>query len=150
MIPSTDDIFTITQNVLHTMVNMDASLGQAAEPTAAPPLTGCVQISGQWQGAVVVRASENFVRSAAQEMLQVSAEEVLESDLQDVLAELTNMIGGNIKSQVPGPSFLSIPSVTTGQDFRFHLKGAAVVSDTAMTSHDEPLNVLICESQPNV
>lgn len=148
MIPSTDDIFCITQNVLHTMVNMDAALGDANTPDDVPPLTGCVQISGQWKGAVVVRASENFVRQAATQMLQIAPEQVLENDLQDVLAELTNMIGGNIKSQVPGPSFLSIPSVTTGHDFRFALKGASVVSDTAMISHNEPLNVLICESDP--
>ncbi len=148
MIPSTDDIFCITQNVLHTMVNMDAALGQTTQTNSNPPLTGCVQISGQWKGAVVVRASENFVRHAATQMLQIAPEEVLENDLQDVLAELTNMIGGNIKSQVPGPSFLSIPSVTTGHDFRFALKGASVLSDIAMTSHDEPLNILICESNP--
>jgi len=147
MLPSTDDILCITQNVLNTMVNMNATLANGTGPTEpTKPLTGCVQISGGWHGAIVVHASESFVRQAAMQMLMIDRAAVAESDLQDVLAELTNMIGGNIKSQVPGPSFLSLPSVTTGGDFRFHLPGARVVSEASMLSDNEALSVLICES----
>jgi len=84
MIPSNEDVFLITQNVLHTM---------------------------------------------------------------DVLGEVTNMIGGNYKSQVPGPSYLSIPSVTTGQNFQFALKGARVISDMVIASASESINILICERE---
>lgn len=147
MLPSTEDIVCITQNVLDTMLNMNATLAEATDSVEqTPPITGCVQISGEWKGAVVIHASDTFVRHAATRMLKMKLEDVVEADLQDVLAEITNMVGGNIKSHVPGPSFLSIPSVTIGQNFRFHLRGARVVSETPMTSGDESLSVLICES----
>ena len=71
--------------------------------------------------------------------------EVTESDVRDAIAEITNMIGGNIKGQVPSPSFLSIPSVTVGNDFNFHLAGATVLSQAVLSCHGEPLRITLCE-----
>jgi chemotaxis protein CheX len=142
------DILTITQNVLETMANMSAS--DCSMPDTInmhERMTGCVQISGTWQGAVVVQTSEAFARQAASEMLRLEMHDVTDADMLDTLAELTNMIGGNIKSQVPGPSYLSIPSVTTGQDFDFRLKGAVVVNEMTMNCAHELLNVVVCEAQ---
>ncbi len=147
MCPSNDDILCIVQNVLSTMANTDVETCPITEVDRnSLKLAGCVQISGEWQGAIVLRTSERFVRNAAAQMLQTQADELIESDLQDVLAEITNMIGGNIKSQMPGPSFLSIPSVTSGQSFEFQLNGARVLSQTHVCCGDEQLNVLIWES----
>ncbi len=147
MVPNDEEILTITQSVLNQMVELDAILDASDKQVAdGQRMTGCVQISGAWQGAVLIQTSVNFVREAAVNMLQIKHDDVTPTDLQDVLAEITNMIGGNIKSQVPGPSYLSIPSVTAGQDFQFHLRSTHVISETPMVSADEPLHVLMCES----
>ena len=42
------------------------------------------------------------------------AADVTEVDQQDVASELVNMIGGNLKSLLPGPSFLSLPTIVSG------------------------------------
>jgi len=65
--------------------------------------------------------------------------------VQDAFAEMTNMIGGNIKGQVPCPSFLSIPSVTTGQDFDFHLSGVVAIRDVSLDCNGQLLRIMICE-----
>lgn len=141
------DILAITQNVLETMVNMGVCEGESnTTPSHSERMTGCVQISGTWRGAVVIQTTEGFARRAASEMLDIEAENITIADMEDTLAEITNMIGGNIKSQVPSPSYLSLPSVTTGQDFNFRLTGAEVVSEMPMNSHDQPLTVVICEA----
>lgn len=140
------DILAITQNVLETMVNMGAFEEDTPESwDQIERMTGCVQISGTWKGAVIVQTSEGFARHAAAEMLSIDIDDVTAGDMLDSLAELTNMIGGNIKSQVPGPSFLSLPSVTTGHDFDFKLKGAVVINELTMNCSQEPLNVVVCE-----
>lgn len=139
------DIYAITQSVLETMVNMGPCEGTVEAPSEQEHMTGCVQISGTWKGAVLIQTSEGFARIAASHMLDMDANEVTTADMQDSLAEITNMIGGNIKSQVPGPSYLSIPSVTTGQDFNFRLKGAVVVSKLDMHCEQQPINVVVCE-----
>ncbi len=141
------DILQITQNVLELMVNMGVNEGEVPQPQSQVRMTGCVQISGAWRGAVVLQTTEDLVRHAASGMLNIEMDEVTADDMEDTLAEITNMIGGNIKSQVPSPSYLSLPSVTTGQDFNFRLNGAEVVSKTPMNSHNQPLNVVICEAR---
>ncbi len=142
------DILAITQNVLETMVNMGVCEGEIADAWEEEDrMTGCVQISGTWRGAVVIQTTESFVRRAAHEMLKIAECDVTAADLEDTLAEITNMIGGNIKSQVPSPSYLSLPSVTTGHDFNFRLTGAEIFSQMPMNSHDQPLTVVICEAK---
>jgi len=147
MLPTQDDVIGITQNILSTMISMSAiPFEETRPPVVGKRLTGCIQISGEWKGAVVIQASENFTRQAVCNMLQMKPNEVSDSDLEDVLAELTNMIGGNIKSHVVSPSFLSLPSVTTGTDFSFHLKGSKVIAKTSLDCDGEQLDVLVCES----
>jgi chemotaxis protein CheX len=52
-------------------------------------------------------------------MFQLSEDEVAPDLIQDALGELTNMTGGNLKSLLPEPCFLSLPAVTmTQQGFR--------------------------------
>lgn len=141
------DILAITQNILETMANMGVCEGEAEPCSHEELMTGCVQISGTWRGAVVIQTTEGFARQAACEMLAITDSAVTAVDMEDTLAEITNMIGGNIKSQVPSPSYLSLPSVTTGHDFNFRLNGAEVVSQMHMTSQDHSLTVLICEAK---
>ena len=146
---STDEIFTITQNVLGTMFELSAEVdGSCSELTEkGEAFTGCVQISGQWQGAVILQGTPELAKILASRFFELSIEEVSDSDVRDSVAELTNMIGGNIKGQVPAPAFLSIPSVTTGSDFSFHLSKAAVVSEVVVSCAGQLLRVRLCEGE---
>ena len=147
MYPSTEDIFTIAHNVLDTMIHVEAVLSEASPLDALPgELTGCIQISGAWQGAVILQSSERFARQAASQMLSLTEEEVTLADMQDVMAEITNMIGGNIKSQVPGPSYLSLPCVTTGNHFSFHLANSKAVNGVSFEVENESLCILLREA----
>lgn len=150
---STDDISTIAQNILSTMLEIEANPGDRSPGgKRLDQVTGCIQISGEWQGAVVIQSSVEFARTIASRLLDESPASLLEDDLRDAFAELTNMIGGNIKGQVPCPSFLSIPSVTTGQDFDFHLSNATVIRDLGLDCNGETLRIIMFEedrSQPS-
>jgi chemotaxis protein CheX len=108
-------------------------------------ITGCVRISGAWQGTVVLQASVGLATEVARRMFRIEARDVVEEDLRDALAELTNMIGGNIKSLVPSPSFLSIPTVTTDNDFVLPLSGAELVNDISISCGGDPLRILTCK-----
>ncbi len=141
-----EDIFTIVQNILSTMLELEAVLGELSPSVKrSDQVTGCIQISGQWQGAVVIQSSEDLARVFAGRLFQENGDNLTEADLRDAFAEMTNMIGGNIKGQVPCPSFLSIPSVTTGQDFDFHLSSATTIRDLAIECHGETLRIMMFE-----
>ncbi len=143
---SVEDIVTITQNILSTMLKLDAVPGEL-DRTELPSdrVTGCIQISGEWQGAVVIQSSSALAKAFASRLLETNIDALSDADIQDAFAEMTNMIGGNVKGQVPCPSFLSIPSVTTGHDFDFHLSGATVIRDVTLDCNGEILRIMMCE-----
>jgi chemotaxis protein CheX len=145
---STEDVVAITQNVFETMLQTQIDQTCESYPqNDSSGVVGCIHIAGEWSGAVLVRASNELAKFAASRMLMVCQEEVVVEDLQDTLAELTNMIGGNIKSIVPSPSNLSLPTVTNGNDFKVRTFGASPVSTTNFSAHEGKLQVVVLESE---
>jgi chemotaxis protein CheX len=146
MIPTSEDIFSIAQNVLDTMVKVEAFVQQDRRlDDIENHVTGCIQISGTWQGAVVLQTTDGFARNAASRMLCIENIDLTRDDIQDAMAELTNMIGGNIKSQVPGPSYLSLPTVTTGANSAFPLAKTHRLNDVTIEVDNEPLRIILCD-----
>lgn len=80
--------------------------------TAAPPLVehgAEIQISGQWKGNVTVSACDRLSHRIACQMFKKTDETLDSADILDAMAEVTNIIAGNIKAILPGPSHLSLP-----------------------------------------
>jgi chemotaxis protein CheX len=144
---STEEIFAVTANVFTTMigspVELDTNCPQLAERS---PITGCVQIAGEWTGAVLVQTTGELATHAASRMLAMEESEVQKEDCQDTMAEIANMIGGNIKSLVPGPSVLSLPTVTCGEDFNIRIFGTTIENSVAMFANGQQLQVIVCRA----
>jgi chemotaxis protein CheX len=89
---------------------------EAADP-AGTTWSAAVTISGGWQGMVTVRLPEPLARILTQQMLGTDGDPAAgaDEDLVDATGELVNVIGGNVKSLVPGPSTLSLPVVAPGR-----------------------------------
>jgi chemotaxis protein CheX len=142
----TDDVVAITQNVFSTMIQMDAypiSMDACGAPETE--MVGCIQIVGEWCGTVLLKSSIALASTAGSRMFSIDENEVADVERQDSLAELTNMIGGNIKSIVPGPSSLSLPTVTNGNDFQVRNFGSIPISDTAFQCDEHVFRVVILE-----
>lgn len=107
--------------------------------------TACVQVSGGWNGAVILECSAAAARSVAGALLMVGPDEVSAEDVSDTVGELANVIGGNLKALLPGPSRLSVPSVTSGDHYAVRVHGAEPVHQVNLTWHAEPLRVSVWE-----
>ena len=70
-----------------------------------------VSIGGSWSGHVVYASSMVAARRAAAAFLAMEPDEVSQEDLSDVLGELANIVGGNVKAMLPTGAFLSLPQV---------------------------------------
>lgn len=121
----TDDLVAIAGDVSRTM------LGTAFEPAPGatpdrPGLTACVQINGEWQGAVLVQCSVAAASAITRLLLRVDHVEPVE--VRDAIGELANMIGGNVKALLPGPSRLSLPAVVEGYDHHVSVPGTVELS----------------------
>jgi hypothetical protein len=71
-----------------------------------------VEVVGPWTGSVVLTASRSTAEQLARCLLKEHAPPVLDDeDIEDALGELANVVGGNVKGVLPGPSVLGLPEI---------------------------------------
>jgi chemotaxis protein CheX len=116
--------------VMQTMVGVTAQPGtgndNAPQPSTLVGVTGSIGLSGKVNGMVYTAFSYDLAQCVAEKILGGTASD---QDVSDVIAELTNMITGNLKSQLCDLGYncsLSIPSVVKGDDIRVSAKTASV------------------------
>ena len=108
-----DDIARIAADVWRDVLSQETGPAGSA---AGGELTGCIQITGAFRGAVVLIVPRSVARTAAAAMFALDEAGIGADEERDAIGELTNMIGGHVKSMVAGPSFLALPAVVPGQD----------------------------------
>ena len=74
-----------------------------------------ITVTGEWEAVIVIEMTDSSARVVTERLLGMTPDEVATSDdIVDSLGELVNIIGGNVKSIMPGPSKLSLPLVAQG------------------------------------
>ena len=127
------DIKTFVTNAIRdvseTMLSLELELNNADlhEPTEGTQITGSVSFAGKVMGSLNIQLDDNFARIMAAAMLGIELDEI-ESDeeVHDVIGELCNIIGGDLKSRLCDTGFacqLSIPCITSGDHFKIESKG---------------------------
>jgi chemotaxis protein CheX len=116
IIGSTKDLFT-------TMLGSDVQVGDPFVETSAPgPADGVVALvgmAGDWAGTGSVSLSANLACRLAGTFMMVEYP-AINDEVLDAVAEISNMIVGNIKNRletVVGAMALSIPTVVFGRNF---------------------------------
>jgi chemotaxis protein CheX len=90
--------------------------GEAFVPVPVPPpaevVSAWVDITGPWTGSVVVTCAPATAAALTESVLMTRPPEVVDDeDVADALGELANVLGGNIKSVLPGDSRLGLPQI---------------------------------------
>lgn len=107
---SSENVRSMTQEVWSALLGLELTPAplEAALPVG-PVLVAAVQISGAWQGTVQIECSHDHATAAAALMFASEAEAMSDEQTRDALGELANVLTGNVKSLLPGPSALSVP-----------------------------------------
>ena len=88
---------------------------------------GTVGFAGAVMGNVNIAVSREFAREMTAAMLGMSVEDISsDEEVNDVIGEVCNMVGGDLKSRLCDAGLtcsLSIPSITFGDGFRVESKG---------------------------
>ncbi len=144
---SSRDLFEILELIWSTQLGLELAVdGLSGDMPMDPPeglMTGTVQISGGFAGAVHLMCGRPVVRAAAARMFSVPEGDLDDEDLRDALGELTNMVGGNVKTLLPGSEFLSLPTVIEGLDYGVARLHSDVVARTQATYEGLPLQVVL-------
>ena len=115
--------------VFDTMLSMDIELVDEGVQASVEGkrIVGSVGFAGKAVGNVSVQVNEAFARSITAAMLGMEEDEIEgDEEVHDVIGELSNMVGGDLKSRLCDQGLtcdLSIPSITTGSDFKTEPKG---------------------------
>ncbi len=122
------EIQAIAHSIWETLFVLPLATADGAQHREVGPLmTGCVQIDGAWNGAVMLQCPEPLAGRLAAELFQPQAD-LPSEDVQDTIGELTNMLAGNIKALLPQPSRISLPAVALGADYDLRVIGTHVVA----------------------
>jgi chemotaxis protein CheX len=142
-----EEILEITETTWQSMLALDI------RPRALPALMGPVEgyftakvdISGAWTGAVLLHGSRQLAAAAV--IFSHEPGGGSEQDSLDAMYELTNIIGGNIKSLLPEPCQLSLPSVEGTTDEHLWVPGMERMSELVFDCQDQPLFVSVWKRQ---
>jgi hypothetical protein len=90
--------------------------GEAFVPVPVPPpadvVSAWVDIIGPWTGSVVLTCAPATAEALTESVLMTRPPTVVDDeDVADALGELANVLGGNIKSVLPGESRLGLPQI---------------------------------------
>jgi chemotaxis protein CheX len=134
IVPS--ELAQIVESVFVTMLGVEVSECQTPWFASADRLTSSVHLTGHWNGAVLFecdprqacRFAGRFLAmmSPESQVASAPAPPVVDDVVRDLIGELANMIGGNLKCVLTQGVRLSMPSVVDGTEYSLRVCGAQV------------------------
>ena len=94
------------------LVGEDEVLVPVPGDLPADVLSAWVDVVGPWTGSVVLTTGYQTAAELTRALLREAAPELLDhEDVADAFGEIANVVGGNVKAALPGPSTLGLPQV---------------------------------------
>ena len=138
---SSDDVAQIVQEVWSSMLGLEIDPVDIEVEKGEPSVAGSVGVTGASDCLISLEISEIGARQLAAAMFGLDEDDVSDDDIGDTVGELTNMVGGNIKSLLPEPSTLSLPVVAHGAAPTLRVVGAKTLLHQVFMCGDRPFFV---------
>lgn len=142
------EVTRLIEEIWQSLLGWEASpLDDLPEPAADDCWTGCVAITGAWNGRILLRCHGELLKEATAAILQLTPEALSPELMRDALCELTNIVGGNLKALVGGKCSLGLPAVLDDEDAA---RGSSFrpVLQMAFQSRGRPMILEVCEQAP--
>jgi chemotaxis protein CheX len=145
-----ESICAATEEVFVTMLALEIKAGEPYQETAAAPSTegvvALIGLSGEWAGTSSLSCSAKVACKIASQMLLMDAQTV-DGDVLDAVAEVANMIIGNVKTALEhqfGPMGMSIPTIIFGKNFSARSAGSEQWLTVPFACQGEQIEVRLC------
>ena len=133
-LPNSDELAQIIRENWSTVLDTDES---SFIIESAPPednsdnfITGCISIAGDNKLAIFVDCSRRLVERTASILFE--HENPTNEEINDALAELSNILGGMILYGLEGKNNLGLPIVTKGRKNFLQIPRSQILSDVHM------------------
>ena len=151
-VPNEDDLAEMVEQVWVSYLDPEGinPLLRTYEEAHESEVHSSVSITGSWHGHIVYASSTTAAKMAAAAFLAMEADEVSQEDLSDVLGELANIVGGNVKAMLPPGCFLSLPQVVLAPESATRYPSAVRVTALYGSWQGEPVSVSMWQSRNDV
>jgi chemotaxis protein CheX len=147
IVPS--ELVQIVESVFETMLRLETAEGGTPWFPSEDRLTAAVHLSGHWSGAVFIECGRSQACRFAGRFLSEDPPSTVDDVVRDVLGELANMIGGNMKCVLTAGIQLSIPSVVDGDDYLSRVGGAEILERISFQCTEGPFWVTLMTGSPS-
>lgn len=144
-----DDI-TAEQEVIQIVASVfETMMGLAPTPIQTPwfaqigRVTAAVHLTGPWNGTVLIEATTHQACQLAARFLSITPPQGVDNDVRDVLGELANMIGGNLRCTLAPGGMISTPTVVDGDSYNLHICNAGTREHVAFDCEYGPFFVTL-------
>lgn len=142
-VPDLTTVGDITAMIWSSVLGDDEPLVPTTSDLTGERVTGCVHISGGWAGSVLFSCSQATAERVAGALFGMEQSDVSDGEIVDAIGELTNVVGGTIKSILPGPSKLSLPSVISGMGYSMAIPNAKALAEKRLACQGEVVVVSV-------
>ena len=149
--PITDDVlYQIIADMWTTTLGFQVETLQGLAPPNTGELTVTVGITGAWEGEVRLKCPLALARLIAAAIFQVAPESIGRDDMIDALSELVHIVGGNLKTFLPRPVMLSLPTVSDHAEPADTNPEWQLLSRLTLASHSYPFVITLLGTFPPV
>lgn len=133
-----------------------AMMGLTARPLELPwspgldRLSAAVHLTGEWNGAVLIEADGSLACRLTGRFLGQETPSAVDDVVRDVLGELANMIGGNLKCALQQGIHLSMPTVIDGSNYGLRICGSQLRETLAFRCEDGQFWVTTLETPKSI
>ncbi len=149
-----EDVITMiheaTASVFSTMLSLPVdwqlSRQEQGEPAPVDGVVALVGIAGSWTGTGRIYCSPEFARVVAGALLMTEFPAV-DADVLDAVAEVANMIIGNLKTTLEerlGPLALSVPTVIFGRNYQARTSSIHDWTVVPLRCGDHTMDIRFC------
>jgi len=138
----------IVQSVFSTMLGLEVTRRHIPWAEASQRVTSLVHLTGAWNVSVIFECDRSQAENFACRFLSLDSGEADGGMVCDVLGELANMIGGNLKCVLGKGIDLSMPTVVDGSEYLLRVCGAEVEDRAAFESSQGAFWVTVLTRDP--
>ncbi|MGB9199518.1 MAG: chemotaxis protein CheX [Terriglobales bacterium] len=128
------DVDQIVATLFLTMLATEASPAQEDPPRGQDVITSVMPFAGTWKGDLVLECHWPQARCFAQRFLQTDEIDEFSEDIPSTIAELANIIAGNLKSVLPPGVSIGTPSIIQGKDYTVRVCGGKTICHRAFAT----------------
>lgn len=144
-------ISTASREVFETMLNLPLEVDPSVmhniiEPETFHGVVALVGVAGSWTGTGHISCSPHFAQQVAGALLMTEYDTV-NDDVLDAVAEVANMIVGNVKTifeEKLGPLGLTVPTVIYGRNYQTRSAGVKDWVMVRLRSGAENMDINFC------